>query len=269
MELDKIYNMDAFDGMKQLPDASVDMVLTDPPYGTTCNKWDTPIDLETFWREIKRVIKPRAATLLFSQMPFSAYAVMSNPKMFRYEWICEKANATGFLNARRMPMKCHENVLVFYDKLPVYNPQMIDGEPYTRGQSGYSSNYGRYFHEKKRNYSGKRFPRDVLRASWRSAYGKTLHPTQKPVSLCEYFIETYSNAGGLILDPFMGSATTAIAAMHEGRHFIGFENNAEYFDKAEKRIKEERAAAPSALPLDHSRQSQGRWQAQGNAGSEG
>ena len=238
---DNIYNMDAFEGMKQIPNDSVDMVLTDPPYGTTANSWDTPIDLDEFWREIKRVIKPRAATLLFSQMPFSAYAVMSNPKMFRYEWICEKASPTGFLNARRMPMKCHENVLVFYDKLPVYNPQMIDGEPYTRGQSDYSSNYGRCFHEKKRNDSGKRFPRDVLKVQWRSAFGKTLHPTQKPVSLCEYLIKTYTNEGATILDPFMGSGTTAVAAMNQGRHFIGFENNAEYFAKAEKRIEEERA----------------------------
>ena len=117
--------MDAFEGMKQIPNDSVDMVLTYPPYGTTRNSWDTPIDLDEFWREIKRVIKPGAAVLMFSQMPFTATAVISNPKMFRYEWIAEKANATGFLNSHRMPLKCHENILVFYDKLPIYNPRII------------------------------------------------------------------------------------------------------------------------------------------------
>ena len=122
--------MDTFDGMKQLPDASVDMVLTDPPYGTTCNKWDTVVDMDAFWKEIKRVAKKNSAILIFTQMPFTATVVMSNPKMFRYEWICEKADPTGFLNARRMPMKCHENVLVFYGKLPVYHPIMEHGKPY-------------------------------------------------------------------------------------------------------------------------------------------
>lgn len=116
MELDKIYNIDAFDGMKQVADNSIDLVLTDPPYGTTRNSWDTPIDLDEFWREIKRVIKPGAAVLMFSQMPFTATAVMSNKDMFRYEFIVEKANATGFLNSHKMPLKCHENVLVFYNK---------------------------------------------------------------------------------------------------------------------------------------------------------
>ena len=258
MELNKIYNMDAFDGMKQLPDASVDMVLTDPPYGTTCNKWDKVVDMDAFWKEIKRVTKKNSAILIFTQMPFTATVVMSNPKMFRYEWICEKANQTGFLNARRMPMKCHENVLVFYNKLPVYHPIMEHGKPYRRGlEDKNSSNYNAVKRFRSENTTSTRFPRDVLKVSWRSAFGKTLHPTQKPVSLCEYFIKTYTDEGAIVLDPFMGSATTAIAAMHEGRRFIGFENNAEYFAIAEKRIKEERATAASSLPQHHSRQYQG------------
>ena len=127
MELNKIYHMDAFEGLKLIPDNSIDMVLTDPPYGTTENKWDMPIDLEALWKELKRITKDNAPILIFSQMPFSAQVVMSNPKMFRYEWIAEKDNAMGFLNANRMPLKAHENILVFYKKLPIYKPQMRGG----------------------------------------------------------------------------------------------------------------------------------------------
>ena len=238
MEKNIIYHGDCIEGMKILPDNSVDMVLTDPPYGTTQNKWDTVVDMDAFWKEIKRVTKKNSAILIFTQMPFTATVVMSNPKMFRYEWICEKANATGFLNARRMPMKCHENVLVFYNKLPVYHPIMEHGKPYRRGlEDKNSSNYNAVKRLRSENTTGTRFPRDVLKVSWRSAFGKTLHPTQKPVSLCEYFIKTYTDDGGVILDPFMGSGTTAVAAKNTNRNYIGWEQNDEYFNIAEERLK--------------------------------
>ena len=237
MEKNIIYHGDCIEGMKILPDNSVDMVLTDPPYGTTCNKWDTVVDVDAFWKEIKRVTKKNSAILIFTQMPFTATVVMSNPKMFRYEWICEKANATGFLNARRMPMKCHENVLVFYGKLPVYHPIMEHGKPYRRGlEDKNSSNYNAVKRFCSENTTGTRFPRDVLKVSWRSAFGKTLHPTQKPVSLCEYFIKTYSNKGDIILDTFIGSGTTAVAAVNTGRKYIGFEKDDKYFDIAQNRL---------------------------------
>ena len=237
MEKNIIYHGDCIEGMKILPDNSVDMVLTDPPYGTTCNKWDTVVDMDAFWKEIKRVTKKNSAILIFTQMPFTATVVMSNPKMFRYEWICEKANATGFLNARRMPMKCHENVLVFYGKLPAYHPIMEHGKPYRCGSKDKnSSNYNSVKRTSSENTTGTRFPRDVLKVSWRSAFGKTLHPTQKPVSLCEYFIKTYSNKGDIILDPFIGSGTTAVAAVNTGRKYIGFEKEEEYFDIAQNRL---------------------------------
>ena len=233
-----IYHGDCIEGMKILPDNSVDMVLSDPPYGTTRNKWDTVVDMDAFWKEIKRVTKNNSAILIFTQMPFTATAVMSNPKMFRYEWICEKVNSTGFLNARRMPMKCHENVLVFYEKLPVYNPQFEQGKPYKRGlEDKSSSNYNAIKKFRSENPTGRRFPRDVLKVSWRSAFGKTLHPTQKPVSLCEYFIKTYTNEGAVILDPFIGSGTTAVAAKNTNRNYIGWELDDEYFEIAEKRLK--------------------------------
>ena len=238
MEKNIIYHGDCIEGMKILPDNSVDMVLTDPPYGTTRNKWDTVVDMDAFWKEIKRVTKKKSAILIFTQMPFTATVVMSNPKMFRYEWICEKANSTGFLNARRMPMKCHENVLVFYDKLPVYHPIMEHGEPYRRGlEDKNSSNYNAVKHLRRENPTGTRFPRDVLKVSWRSAFGKTLHPTQKPISLCEYFINTYTDDRDVILDPFIGSGTTAIAAKNTNRNYIGWEQNDEYFKIAEERLK--------------------------------
>lgn len=170
-------------------------------------------------------------------MPFTATVVMSNPKMFRYEWIVEKNNPTGFLNARRMPLKAHENVLVFYNKLPAYHPQMTHGKPYTRTKSSYhSSNYNFFEYEAKKNYSGERFPRDVLKVQWRPSFSKTYHPTQKPVSLCEYFIKTYSNKGDIILDPFIGSGTTAVAAVNTGRKYIGFEQDDKYFDIAQNRL---------------------------------
>ena len=237
MEKNIIYHGDCIEGMKILPDNSVDMVLTDPPYGTTQNKWDTVVDMDAFWKEIKRVTKKNSAILIFTQMPFTATVVMSNPKMFRYEWICEKANATGFLNARRMPMKCHENVLVFYGKLPVYHPIMEHGKPYRcESKDKNSSNYNAVKRFCSENTTGTRFPRDVLKVSWRSAFGKTLHPTQKPVSLCEYFIKTYTNEGAVILDPFIGSGTTAVAAINTERKYIGFEKDDKYFEVAKNRL---------------------------------
>ena len=258
MELNKIYHMDAFEGLKNIPAASVDMVLTDPPYGTTENKWDMPIDLEALWKELKRITKSNAPILMFSQMPFTAVAVMSNPKMFRYEWIAEKGNATGFLNANRMPLKAHENILVFYKKLPTYNPQMEKGEPYIRGKSGGTRNYGNFRAIEKINVDGTRYPRDVIKGKWDS-FVKTLHPTQKPAPLLEYLIETYTNKNGaVVLDPFMGSGTTAVAAINTGRNFIGFEREQDYFDIAQKRISEAQHAAPaSSLPFNDSRQPEG------------
>lgn len=237
MKMNDIYHIDCLcGGLQSIPDNSVDMVLTDPPFGTTQNKWDSVVDMNLFWKEIKRVTKENSAILLFSQMPFTATVVMSNPKMFRYEWIVEKNNPTGFLNARRMPLKAHENVLVFYNKLPAYHPQMTHGKPYTRGQSGHSSNYNYFEHEAKKSYSGERFPRDVLKVQWRTSFSRTYHPTQKPVSLCEYFIKTYSNKGDIILDPFIGSGTTAVAAINTERKYIGFEKDDKYFEVAKNRL---------------------------------
>ena len=236
MVMNVIYHRDCLvDGLQSIPDNSVDMVLTAPPYGTTQNKWDSVVDMNLFWKEIKRVTKEHSAILLFSQMPFTATAVMSNSKMFRYEWICEKHNPTGFLNAKRMPLKCHENVLVFYEKLPTYNPQMIQGKAHSIGGAGrQSKNYGSYS-DTKRGTSNMYYPRDVIKVDWQDST-RGLHPTQKPVSLCEYFIKTYSNKGDIILDPFIGSGTTAVAAINTERKYIGFEKDDKYFEVAKNRL---------------------------------
>ena len=229
-----IYHDDCINGMKQLPDNSIDMVLTDPPYGTTRNKWDVTVNMDSWWKEVKRIAKPHAAILMFSQMPFSAYVVMSNPKMFRYEWIYKKTGVTGFLNAHRMPLKCHENVLVFYDKLPIYNPQMIQGKAHGIGGGTGTSNYGSFIPNPTK-LSSSYFPRDVI--EFKSRVGKSLHPTQKPMGLCEYFIKTYSNENDTVLDTFMGSGTTGVAARNTHRSFVGYEIDDNFFKISEDRLK--------------------------------
>ena len=195
MELDTIYNEDCLQGMKRIPDGSVDAIICDLPYGTTRNQWDSIIPLDALWHEYRRVTKPNAAIVLFSQQPFTSALVMSNPEMFRYEWIWEKEAGTGFLNANKMPLKIHENVLVFYRDLPTYNPIMRKGfSPYTHFSKGgkTSTNYGEH-HEYITKSNGERFPIDILFFP-RDRDG--FHPTQKPVDIIRYFISTYTDVGG-------------------------------------------------------------------------
>ena len=236
MEIDNIYNMDCLEGMKQIPDGSIDAVICDLPYGTTRNQWDSVIPLDKLWAEYRRITKPNAPIVLFSQQPFTSALVMSNPQMFRYEWIWEKDNGTGFLNANRMPLKIHENVLVFYSQLPTYNPQGLIYRPKKAKRGGTGTNYGTTSNEYETDYEN--YPKDLLQFksdpdSW--------HPTQKPVDLLRYLVLTYTNEGDTVLDNYMGSGTTAIACIKERRHFIGFELSKEYFDKAVRRIKAEQA----------------------------
>lgn len=228
---------DCLEKLKELPDASVDLVLTDPPYGTTQCKWDTVVSFDEMWSQVNRVCKKRAAQLMFGQMPFSAALCMSNPKNFRYEWIWEKPNATGFLNANRMPMKAHEQILVFYGALPTFNPQFAIGKKYSVSNGRKSSVYGDY-HTVKTQNSGKRFPKDVLRVHRAACTGKRYHPTQKPVELLRYMIRTYSDPGCVVLDCFMGSGSTGVACIQEGRDFIGIEKDPGCFEIAQQRLEE-------------------------------
>ena len=237
IELDKIYNEDCLEGMKRIPDGSVDAIICDLPYGTTRNAWDSVIPLDKLWDQYKRIAKTNAGICLFAQTPFDKVLGCSNLEWLKYEWIWVKENGTGFLNAKKMPLKNHENIIVFYRELPTYNPQMRQGfEPYKCKTGDKGTNYGDY--EKVVTISnGERYPLSVLNYDRDS---DSFHPTQKPVDLLRYLIRTYSNEGDTILDNCMGSGTTAVACIREKRHFIGFELNKEYFDKACKRIDAER-----------------------------
>lgn len=230
---------DCLDKMSQIADGSVDMILCDLPYGTTANAWDAKIPLAPLWAQYRRLVKTGGAVLLFAQQPFAAELIQSNRKWFRYEWIWQKSNATGFYNARKMPMKAHELILVFYQRLPTYHPQMRTGfRPYRCRQSSGSANYHNIGRDiVTTNQDGTRYPIDIVKfASTPKRPG--MHPTEKPVDLLRYLIRTYTDEGEVILDNCMGSGSTGVAAVLEGRKFIGIERNAQYFAIANDRVED-------------------------------
>jgi DNA modification methylase len=232
-----LYKGDCLEEMKKIPDGSVDLVLTDPPYGTTACKWDSVIPFEPMWEQLHRVIKGNGAIVLFGSEPFSSALRMSNIKRYKYDWVWEKPH-TGQLNAKRMPLKNIENIMVFYEFQPTYNPQFEHGEPYAIERKGYrgSECYG-----KQRDHStisdGRRYPRQVLKYKHDK---NRIHPTQKPVELLEYLIRTYTNPGDTVFDFTMGSGSTGVACVNTNRNFIGIELDADYFKIAEKRIEDAR-----------------------------
>ena len=224
---------DCLELMKNIPDKSIDMILCDLPYGTTRNKWDSVIPLDKLWEQYSRIIKDNGAIVLFSQMPFTAELVHSNLNLFKYEWIWQKENGTGFLNAKKMPLKIHENIEIFYKKTPTYNPQMRKGfKPYSQMSGRGSSNYGEQIRVQTIN-DGERYPIDIIEFKRDK---EKLHPTQKPVALLEYLIKTYTNEGGAVLDNCMGSGSTGVACVNTNRNFIGIELSEEYFNIAKERI---------------------------------
>lgn len=235
MELNKIYNEDCLAGMEKIPDKSIDMILCDLPYGTTACKWDTIIPLDKLWEQYERIIKNNGAIVLTAAQPFTSTLVMSNLKIFRYEWIWEKNQGVNFLLAKKQPLKVHENILVFYKKQPNYNPQMRAGEPYTSGK-GDSGEVTNRVKKTQTNNKGTRYPKTVQKI--KREFG--LHPTQKPVALFEYLIKTYTNEGETVLDNCMGSGTTAISAINTNRNYIGFELDEDYhrasLDRIEKHM---------------------------------
>lgn len=236
----RIFNIDCLKGMREIKSASVDMILCDLPYGTTQNKWDSIIPFDLLWDQYLRIIKENGAIVLTAAQPFSSALIMSKQELFRYEWIWEKNTATGFMNANKMPLRAHENILIFYKKLPTYNPQFSQSEPYEKKRTGKKetgNNYGKVGIESHTDIKndGKRFPRSVVNFKREE---RAIHPTQKPVSLFKYLIETYTNPGDIIMDNCIGSGTTAIAAILSNRRFIGFENNKEYYEIATKRIED-------------------------------
>ena len=230
---------DCLELMSGIPDGSIDMILCDMPYGTTRNTWDVVLPLDWIWFIYKRIIKDNGAIVLFSQEPFTSTLINSQPELFRYELIWHKTQPTGFLNANRMPLRAHENILVFYKALPTYNPQKTHGNKRKistathKRNSKSTSNYGAY---NAHTYdSTDRFPTSVLRFST-DKQKSALHPSQKPVALLEYLINTYTNEGETVLDNCMGSGSTGVACVNTSRKFIGIEIDDNYFTIAKERI---------------------------------
>lgn len=251
----KLLQGDCLQLMDNIPDKSIDLILCDMPYGTTNLDFDKqPICLTELWKQYNRIIKDNAAVLLFSAQPFTTDLICSNRKMFRYEIIWKKNQPLGFLNAKKMPLRVHENICVFYKHLPTYHPQMRVLSEEDRKKKGiqigrkriqvdrtcqqYQKICGEYVYIEQ----GKRYPHDVINFSnWNGViYGNnknaTKHPTQKPVPLLEYLINTYSNEQDVVLDNCMGSGSTGIACMNTKRKFIGMEIDKKYFDIAKQRI---------------------------------
>jgi site-specific DNA-methyltransferase (adenine-specific) len=222
--------------MKGIPDKSIDLVLTDPPYQVTACKWDSIIPLEPMWKELKRITKDSAFSVFTSSQPFTTTLISSNIDDFKYCWVWEKNRATNFPNAKRRPLTAHEDIVVFTKGSIWYNPQKTTGHTPTNSAKG--ATQGQIYNGNTvRNYEGgdtTRYPRTVIRFDCERGF----HPTQKPVTLMEYLIKTYSNEGDVVLDFTMGSSTTAIAALNTNRSFIGIEKDENYFNIGVNRVKE-------------------------------
>lgn len=236
MEYNYVKNMDCIEGMKMIPDHSIDMILCDLPYGTTQCKWDTVIPFDCLWEQYNRIIKKNSIIALTAAQPFTSLLVSSNIKNFKYSWIWEKSKATGFLNAKKRPLVAHEDILIFSNGTPRYFPQMVEGEPYMKGRILRKVDVYGSQRETLAKSDGQRYPRTVQYFKTAESEGKTIHPTQKPVALFEYLIKTYTNEGDIVLDNCMGSGTTAIACMNSGRNYIGFEKDTKYFEQIQSRI---------------------------------
>lgn len=233
-----IHCMDALQLCNALPDASVDMILCDLPYGTTALRWDSVIPFAPMWAGFKRVIKPRGAIVLTASQPFTSALVMSNVDWFRYEWIIEKALPTNFLDVSWRPLGKHEVALVFYKNTPTFNPQMMEGKPYSKSGLDKNGSYlnGAVLPIYKPNY-GTRYPHTIIRSN-NANQAEKQHPTQKPVALFEYLIKTYTQAGDMVFDPCVGSGTTAVAAHKTGRNYICGDFTPEYVAIARKRLQD-------------------------------
>ncbi len=245
--INTVLNGDCLELMKDIPEGSIDMILCDLPYGTTKNKWDIIIPFNELWEQYERIIKDNGAIVLTASQPFTSALVMSNPVLFRYDMTWEKSIATGFLNAKKMPLRGHEDVLVFYKKLPIYNPQkfMLKTPSFKKSnRTRTSENYNKFMTEGVYGTKdGSRYPRSVFSIQYESCFfdsqkrgARTSHPTQKPVALFEYLISTYTNEGAVVLDNCAGSGTTAIACINANRQYILMEKEFKYFEGINKRI---------------------------------
>ena len=236
----KLYQGDCIEVMKDILDGSVDLVLTDPPYGTTACKWDVVIPFEPMWEQLNRVIKPNGSIALFGGEPFSSALRVSNIKNYKYDWIWEKSKATGFLNAKKQPLRACENISIFYRSQPTYRPQMSQGNPYNKGtrKPQSSNDVYRKFKQIEIKSEGQRYPRNVIYFKTAETEGKVYHKSQKPITLLEYLIKTYTLENETVLDFTMGSGSTGVACLNTNRNFIGIELDENYFKIAENRIKQ-------------------------------
>ena len=226
---------DCLEVMKGIESGSIDAIITDPPYGTTACKWDSVIDFELMWEQLNRIIKPNGAIVLFGSEPFSSALRMSNIKNYKYDWVWLKEQGTGFLNAKRQPLRNNEQISVFYKKQCVYNPQMIGNEKRIvkrKNKPQTTDNYGFSMQPTESVYYG-RYPNNTLIFNRDK---NKLHPTQKPIALMEYLIKTYTNENETVLDFTMGSGSTGVACVNTNRNFIGIEMDDKYFDIATERI---------------------------------
>jgi len=232
---------DCLERMKEIPDGSVDMILTDPPYGTTACKWDSIIPLEPMWEQLKRIIKPNGAIVMTASQPFTTILISSNYKMFKYCWVWEKSKATGHLNAKKRPLVKHEDIVVFYGKQCTYNPQELLKKDFPtisrgdRGSKGFGSSgecYGLANRDAIQTHTN--YPLSITKHTVDSK--AKFHPTQKPVALMEYLIKTYTNEDETVLDFTMGSGSTGVACKNLSRSFIGIELDEGYFNIAKERI---------------------------------
>ena len=238
----EIYNADCFDVLGDIDDASVDLILVDPPYGTTSIKWDSVLDFDIMWNHISRVLKPNRNVILFGSQPFSSKVILSNEKWFKYEliWNKNKCGSPGLAKFR--PQKVHENIMVFSNGVGIYNPIMEQGNPYKRfNPNGYGTGkntHGYGFGNKNTGHTndGTRYPKSIIHASRNFSAQQTIHPTQKPTNLLNWLIMTYSNKGDVVMDFTMGVGSCAVSSKLTGRYFIGIEKEAEYFNLAKKRL---------------------------------
>lgn len=235
--INKVIQGDCLEVMKHLPDKSIDMILCDLPYGTTQNKWDSIIDLNKLWEQYERIIKENGCIALTSQGVFTAKLILSNEKLFKYKIVWIKSKSTNFLNAKKQPLRKHEDICIFYKKQPTYNPQMTQGESYDKGfrKDQYTGSYGD-FKPRHVKSNGERYPNDIVQYEEQNiddfiyvktaeSEGPVLHPTQKPIELGRYLIRTYSNPGDIILDNTCGIGSFLLSAILENRKFIGIEKN--------------------------------------------
>lgn len=245
--LNQIFEADCLEKMKDIPDKSIHMILCDLPYGMTQNAWDSYISLDKLWKQYLRIIKDDGVIALTSHGVFTAKLILSQEKLFKYKWVWEKSKPTNFLNAKKQPLRKHEDICIFYKRQPSYHPQMKQGAAYDKGvrKNQLSGCYGD-FEPVHVHSDGERYPTDIIYVKTAEAEGEVLHPTQKPVELGRYLIRTYTNPGDIVLDNTCGSGSFLVAAMIEGRNFIGIEKNEDvalfkrgeidYIAVAEKRL---------------------------------